>query len=337
MKNNLLLLSIALCLSNITHAQQNTALTFKKGCEVQEICKSQWDTPTGLRYKKVAGANLGVTSFEVMDNKRIAFLSDASSEIIITEKLNGNTLSRFTVADVPRDFVYDKGSFYVLFENSVVVYDESGKTIKTMPYPASLKGVERITRFNNLTYLLLPAGNSVSVESISGKPTIDEVLKGWITSSGMFVYCTLNGGNTYKVQMGTAAGNTEKIFTSVLKTAGVYIVGATKNRLVLDVQTYISESPIQAERHLVTIELNAQGLGDIINDIKLPDCYYVLSNKDILLVNDGMVLNMVTAPQGVLLFSLTETEKHQAKNYPASLLATKYHFNDHLLKVNEQK
>lgn len=336
MKKNLLLFSMALCFLDMAYAQQSSMLGLKRGYVVKEICKIQWDTPNGLRYKKVAGTNLGVTSFEIMDKNCIAFLSDASNEIIITEKLNGKALSRYTVANAPRDFVYDKGNFYVLFENSVIVYDEKGTTLKTIPYPNSLVGVERIARYNNSTYLLLPSGNSVQIESASGA-SVNEVYKGWITSSGMFVYGKLSSANSYMVQVSGADGKSyEKVFTTALRTAGVYVVGSTQNRVVFDIQTYVSESPIQVERHLVTIEFGSQGLGDIISDIKVPDCYYVLSNKDFVLEDNGTILNMVTAPQGVLLFSLTEVERQKAQNYPASLLAIKYHFNDHLLQVNEK-
>ncbi len=337
MKKNLLLFSMALFFLDMAYAQQSAIPDLKKGFAVKEICKMQWDTPQGLRYKKVAGVNLGVTSFEVLDKNRVAFLSDASNEIIIAEKSNNKTLSRFTVADVPRDFAYDKGNFYVLFENTVVVYNENGTNLKTIPYPNSFVGVERITRHNNSTYLLLPSGNSLEIESASGK-SVSKSYKGWITSSGIFVSGKLNGANSYMVQVSSTNGKShEKVFTSPLKTAGVYVVGSNQNRVVLDVQTYISESPIQVERHLVTIALNSLGLGDIISDIKVPDCYYVLSNKDLVLADDGAVLNMITAPQNVFLFSLTETEAQKSQNYPSSILSLKYHFNDHILQVNEQK
>ncbi len=337
MKKNILLISLGLCLFNMIYAQQSSLSSLKKGYTVKELCSTPWDNANGFRYKKVAGANLGVTSFELMDNNRIAFLSDASDEIIITEKSNGKALGRFSVGNIPRDFVYDKGNFYVLFENTVIVYDETGKTLRKIAYPNSLKGVERITRYNNYTYLLLPSGNSVQIEPASGESAI-EAYKGWITSSGIFISGMLNGANSYKVQVVTADGkHHEKIFATTLKTAGVYVVGATPNKVILDIQTYINESPIQVERHLVSIELGSEGLGNIISDIKVPDCYYVLSNKDVTLSSDGAIFNMVTTPQGVCLFSLTETEMQKAQNYPPSLLAAKYHFNDHLLKVNEQK
>jgi hypothetical protein len=336
MKKNLFLFGTALCFLHIVYAQQSVVVLPKKTYAVKEICKTAWDSPKGLSYKKVAGANLGVTSFEVMDKKRVAFLSDAVNEIVIAEKLNGNALSRFVVAANPRDFVYDKNKFYVLCENAVFVYDEKGTLVKTISYRNSFVGVARITRYNNGTYLLLPSGNSVQIENAAGNQ-VTEAHKGWITASGAFISGKLNGTNSYMVQVNVNGKNYEKVFTSNFKTAGVYVVGCTQNTVVLDVQTYVSESPIQVERHLISIELNVQGLGEITSDIKMLDCYYVLSNKDVAPADDGSVLNMVSAPQGVLLFSLTPSADEKAPNYPTHLRTIKYHFNDHLLQTNEQK
>jgi hypothetical protein len=336
MKKKLVLLSMVLCFFVAVNAQQQAVVLPKKTFAVKEICKTPWDNPKGLSYKKVAGANLGVASFEVMDKKRVAYLSDAVDEIIIADKVTGQALSRFSVLAAPRDFVYDKTNFYVLYGSSVIVYDEKGKVVKTLQYPSSIVGVARLARYNNGTYLLLPSGNCVQIENAGA--SVMEKHVGWITEAGNFVSGKLSGANSYQIQVSDAIGkNYEKKFTTTLKTAGVYVVGATQNRLVLDVQTYVSESPIQVERHIVSIELNAQGLGNVVSDIKTPDCYYVLSNKEIALANDGSVLEMVTAPQGIMLFSLTETGDEKAPHYPAELRTMKYHFNDHLLQTNGQK
>jgi len=336
MKKNLVLFSMALCFFVAVNAQQQAVVLPKKTFAVKEICKTPWDNPKGLSYKKVAGANLGVASFEVMDKKRVAYLSDAVDEIIIADKVTGHALSRFAVAAAPRDFVCDKTNFYVLYENSVLVYDENGKAVKTLQYPNTIVGVARLARYNNGTYLLLPSGNCVQIENAGASVT--ESHAGWITASGSFVSGKLSGAHSYMIQISDAKGKSyEKTFTTTLKTAGVYVVGANQNRLVLDVQTYVSESPIQVERHIVSIELNAQGLGDVVSDIKTPDCYYVLSNKEVALASDGSVLEMVSAPQGIMLFSLTETGDEKAPHYPTELRTTKYHFNDHLLLTNGQK
>src|SRR5207244_150657 len=116
-------------------------------------------------------------------------------------------------------------------------------------------GVERLARFNNATYLLLPSGNSFNIES--GKES-----SGWITSAGHSVVTKLNGDNSYSVKIITAGKkNFEKIFNNDKPVAGVYVVGATKNRIYLDVQTYISQSPITVERHIVSVDLNQKGIG----------------------------------------------------------------------------
>jgi len=307
----------------------NTATSYN----VQQLAIEKWDNSTGLVYKQVPGFNIGVTSFEMLDKDRIAFLSDASDEIIITDELTGKVLNRFAVSFVPRDFVYDNGNFYVLGENNVYVYDENGNAVKAIPYPSSYVGVERLARYNNSTYLLLPSGWSVRIET-DGNVVTPSGYMGWVTQSGNFVYTKLSG-NTYSVKVLTAAGKIfDKSFTTDRKVGGVYVVGSTSSEVVLDVQTFITESPIQVERHIVTIELTPNGLGNIVSNIKVPDCYYVLSNKEISVLQDGTVLNMVTSPQGVYVFSLSEMVTGKAQSYPASLLSIKYHFNDHLIAVD---
>lgn len=334
MKTKILAISMLVGLYGFNNAQNQQKSLAKKGFDVNKVFQKQWNTSQGLTYLKVQGANLGVTSFEEMDNNKVAFLSDASNEVIVTEKASGKTVSKFSLPGVPKDFAYDNGSFYVLFDNSIAVYNESGKTVSTLPVSNGFENAAKITRYNNATYLLLASGNSVKV---GGKSAQTEVT-GWITSGGSYVYSEITGDNSYKIQVTNSKGRTfEKNFTTPLTTAGVFVVGATKNRVVLDVQTYISQDPIIVERHLITVELTAKGLGSIISDVKVPDCYYVLSNNDFDVAADGSVLNMVTAPEGLHLFSIKETEVKDTKNYPASIANKKYHFNDNLVSASEQK
>ena len=323
-KYSLMLLLTTVCIGfGILHAQNKQ----NPGMKVQEISMCKWGLSDGLPYMEAPGVNLGVTSFEVISENKIAFLSNASNEIIITEKSNGKVVKKFPVSFAPRDFVFDKGSFYVLDEQYVVVYNEEGKLLNKISFPGSYLGVERLARFNNETYLLLPSGNSLKIES-------SRQYEGWVTSSGNFVSTKLNGDNSYSFKVLTAAG---KSFEKTIKTdktvAGVYVVGATDSRIFLDVQTYISESPVSVERKIVAVEFSASGLGNIVTSIKVPDCYYVLSNNDFHVSATGSVLNMVTTPQGVFTFSLTEAKAANAKGYPAALVATQYHFNDHLISA----
>jgi hypothetical protein len=341
MKRLSLLLFISLCMKYNAHSQHNTGHKTtppaKTGFSVKTISKTSWNTPDGLRYIKVPGANLGCTSFEPVDKSRLALLSDASSEIVFISKANGKVLQRFKVADAPRDFAFDKGIFYVLADNRLCEYDESGKLLKATTLPASLMGANRISRYNNATYVLMPSGNSAEIITSTLEASVKSH-KGWISANGTFISTALKGERSYSFEVHDGSGKTfEKTVATDKKVAGVYIVGTSRDRIVLDIQTYINESPIQVERHLVSFAWSAAGIGNQIAVQKVPDCYYVLSNKEFMVSADGSVLEMLSAPQGLLFFMLTETTLQKAMDYPATILAEKYHFNDHLLQENEPK
>ena len=330
---NAILFTLAIMISGLgaLKSQNNPAFG---GWSVKEISLTKWNTPDGIAYKEVPGANLGATSFAVLDDSRVAFLSNSSSEIIITDKITGKAIKKFPVLFSPRDFVYDKGLFYVLDEQDVVVYDETGKRTSSIAFLASYIAVVRLTRFDNSTYLLLPSGNSLKIES-NGSSVAPTEYEGWITSFGLFVTSKITGDNSYSIKIKTKNGKiAEKTYSTNIRIAGAFVIGSTENRLILDVQTFISENPIIVERKIVAIELDKNDLGNITASIKVPDCYYVLSFTDFYVSANGTVLNMLTAPKGAFVFSLEENKSMAAKGYPASITAEKYHFNDHLVKVD---
>lgn len=306
------------------------------GVCVKELSSTMWNTVDGVPYLQVPGANLGVISFEVLDENRLAFLCNATSEIIITSKSNGSAIEKFPVSFAPRDFVYDNGFFYVLYENKVIAYNESGNAFNHFSFPDSYIGIERITRFKNSTYLLLPSCNSLIIET-DGNSVEAKEYDGWITSKGHWITTGLNGDNSYSIKITTGNNKIyEKVFVTDKKVAGVYVVGSTENRIVLDVQTFITESPINVKREIITVELNQGEIGSIVTIRNVPNCYYVLSNKDFCVLSDGSIINMVTAPQGIFMFSLTETKAGEGQDYPAEIINTKYHFNDYLIKIDEK-
>lgn len=297
---------------------------------VMQVAFSKWNTPKGIPYIQVPGANLGAISFDILDLQRVAFLSNATNEVIIVDRSNGEATQKFPVVTSPKDFIYDSGFFYVLSENSISIYDTEGKSINQFNIPAKYLGVERLTRYASSTYLLLPSGNSLKIES-NGKSVTEEV-KGWATQNGDFVFTRLSGDNTYSINLTRGSESWSHDFTTDKKVAGVFVGGSSPTRLILDVQTFISENPIVVERHFVAIELTSQGIENTIVDIKAPDVYYVLSNKEIYMTKSGEVFNMVSAPTGLYVFSLVE-KAGTVNGYPVSL-NEKYHFNEHLVKVD---
>lgn len=307
--------------------------TNKTNWNVQEISSPiEWNRNTGIPYERYPGVNLGATSFQVLDNERIAFLSDVSNEIIVINTSTGKSISRFPVAFGARDFVFNQGMFYLLAERELFIYDKTGQQIKSLP---SRDGsAARIFRFKNATYLQLPSGNSLKIES-NNQATESKEQEGWITQSGNYVTTKRNGDNTYSVKVITPSGNMfEKTFTADKKVAGIFVVGSTSNRLTLDLQKFLSENPVSVERLLLSVSITETGIGDIVISKKLPECYYVLSTKDLDVALDGTIYNMVTSPQGTHIFALTESNGNQISDYPTFLKETKYHFNDNLIKVD---
>jgi hypothetical protein len=305
------------------------------GLSVHQLSTSKWNTQDGIPYKQAPGINMGAISFEVLSTTEVAYLCNATNEVMIADAESGSVKTKFPVLFAPRDFAYDNGFFYVLNADQVAQYDKNGAFIKNIPFPSGqYTGTERLTRYNNATYLLLPSGNSLKIEE-AGQLVEARVYEGWITSTGSFVTTKITGKHSYSFTVITADGKRfDKTFTTELPTAGVYVVGLTNNRVYLDIQAYITGSPISVQRNIIAYELTANGVGAITDNIRVPDCYYVLSNNDFHLSANGTLLNMVTAPSGLYVFSLTETNAKDAAAYPDYISAMKYHFNDHMINVD---
>lgn len=300
--------------------------------KVTQLSSTTWNTPTGLPYRTGPGVNLGATSFAIVDANRVAYLCNSTNEVFITGLKDGKVITKFSVGSDPRDFVYDKGEFYVLNDFAVSSYDVTGKLTGTFGYSKQYLGVVRMTRYNHEIYLLLPSGNSLLIAT-AGKAVTASETEGWITSTGSRVITNINGDNTYAITVITAEGvRLQNTFQTDKKIAGVFPVGMTAGRVILDVQTFISESPISVERQIVGTLFSPTGLEKAVSEIKVPNVYYVLSSKDFLISDSGTLYNMVTAPEGVFLFALKESSSGESNtsNYPSFIATQSYHFNDHL-------
>ena len=330
-----ILILLALIVSN-DWGQVTTTSIISKGNNkpdflVKQYTVSNWNTKNGIPYVQRDGVSLGATSFQLLGDKKVAFLCNSSNEIIIKDIADNTIIKKIPVLFAPKDFIYDNGLYYVLGESQIIVYDEQGNEIKKYLFPNRYAGTDRLIRYDNATYLLLPSGNSLQIEK-AGVAINPQEYEGWITSNGDFVKTKITGNYSYSVKV--IKDNREifnKVYSVNKKVAGVFVVGSTKNHIVLDVQTFTSENPIEVERMIVLIDLQKNNLGSIMSSIVIPDIYYVISNKDFYVSPNGNILNMITTPRGVYVFTLKEdTLLNVNKGYPESLKSLKYHFNDHL-------
>jgi hypothetical protein len=296
--------------------------------EISKISVVKWSDSLGIPYTKGPGIALGATSFAPLDSVRTAYLCNSSDEIIITNRASGKIITRFNVTSSPRDFVFENSLFYVLSENSINVYSETGVLISKESIPSSIKGVTKLARFNSTNYLLYPSGNSIIIDS----NLISQEL-GWATESGKNILTEIIGDNSFKVAV--LAENKivkQRIYSSIQNVAGIFVIGATKNKIVLELQKYISESPVSIERSILEIE-NSQ-LMPILYQTIIPKVYYTQANKDFILSTNGEVVQMISAPNGLYIFSLRGKLTKEKNTYPTSIFSSNYHFNDHLIKVD---
>jgi hypothetical protein len=302
---------------------------------IKQLLRLPWNSPDGLPYREGPGANLGATSFEVLDNGQIAFLSNASNEIIIVDVAGGKVTKRFTVNYAPRDFACEGNRFYVLTDFQVNVYDGDGQAMQTIDFPVTCVGVERMTRSQGSTYLLLPNGNSLLIES-HGRPVEPEEIQGWMTGKGSSVSIRTNGNASCSVTRIDPDGKRhERSLSTGRKIAGVFVVGTSGSRVFLDVQTYILENPIRVQRKIMSLEMAGGKADTPPEEFIVPDVYYVLSNKDFSVSGDGVLYQMITAPEGLFIFSLTGSAS--GDGYPDFLRNRTYHFNDHLINVDDHE
>lgn len=316
----------------------NAAASQQPLFEVTQLSAAAWNMVDGLPYKQVPGVNLGATSFQVLNANHIAYLCNSSAEIIVTDAKNGKAISKFSAGIAPRDFTYDNGKYFVLNDFSVGVYDASGKLTNTIEYSKQYLGVVRLTRYNNATYLLLPNGNSLQIES-NGAPITGTETKGIITSTGKRVLTQMTSDNSYTVTVITTDSNkTQSTFTTEKKVAGVFVVGATNDRVIVDVQCYTSENPVGVERKIQSISFTQTGIGNAVAEIKVPQMYYVLASKEFYVSTSGILYHMITSPSGVFVFTLAEAEAgtKPVTVYPQAITAQTYHFNEHLINPEEK-
>lgn len=285
----------------------------------------------GFPYSKVPGANLGVSSFQIINNNAIAFLSTSSNEVLLINKKNEAINSKFLIEPAPRDFIYDHDFFYILFDNKIAVYDSLGNKSHSINLPSECEGADKIFKYGSKLYVLLGNGNSVEVVE-DGNNFLFKYYKGWITSSGAYVSTNKSGDNFIEIQVSLNGNNYSKHFEiSSDDVAGVFLIGADENKIILDVQYYPTQNPLEITRKLVYVKMDENGIGDIIYENHVPDCYYVLTVKPFVLDDNGKLYTMITSPSGMYLFSINKYNEG-SKDFPSELKNLKYHYNNHLLQ-----
>lgn len=306
-----------------------------KGFYIRQVAFIPWNEKDGITYKQVPGANLGVTSFEIIDSANIAFLSDASNEILIYNFRQEKMIRSFMILPAPRDFAYNSGKFYVLGERNIEIYDTTGYKTGICEIPAEFQGIMRISRFNATTYLLLPSGHSLKMGNSDGL-TEFSFYDGWVINKDLSVKTRILNDTSFEISILKENKTTvSRKFSWKGKIAGIFAVGISEKLIILDIQTWISKNPVAVDRHLTFFSYTENELIEMSGMLKVPDHYFILTNKEFSVDREGVIYHLVSTEEGVFVFSITESDTESStSDYPAFLKNGRYHFNDHLPDVD---
>jgi len=298
---------------------------------VESVLTIAWDDSTGIPYTKVPGANLGVVAFAMVHEDQVAMLCNGIGEIRVFSTIDNSLMYKFPVEPAPRDLAFNGTKYFILFDRHVAIHSEDGQYESSFSIPHDALGVTRLAVLHDAVYLWLPAGNSMMV--FKGDNVIREEYGGWACPNGDFIYTAIVDG---KAEATWYSGGVRSVrsFAMDRKVAGVSPVGVMGSKVILDVQTFISENPVAVQRHFVAIDIEPGVDDSSLSMLKAPDTYFVYADRDIYQQSDGNIYNMVTSPNGVHLFRIAECNEGPCMNYPAELRSLNYHFNYHLIKID---
>jgi len=299
----------------------------------EKLADFEWNNKSGFETKLTHSGNYAILSFEILDNNRVAFLSNVEKNIKIYSK-DGKFLNAFDLDFIPEDFVYNNNKFYVLSNYSIYEFNDSGALIKKYSVNKEFKFINRLSAFKNDLYVLTSdeksypvIKNSLYLDTIS---QINNETNGWLLSENFKCKTIKLSNNTFSLQISNQKNlNLEKIYDLDKKLATVTILGKHKSNLFLNIEYFKNEVPITIEREILVYSLTEK---EIVNKMKLPNMYFIYMKHDIK-INDNGVFHFIATPKKGILYQLIYDEKLNKDIEPN--FKEEYHYNEHLLRSKE--
>lgn len=288
-----------------------------------------WNTVGGIPYSEVPGANLGAVSFAVLDSDRVAFLCNGVSQIRVFSVATGEMLQALPVAPAPRDLVFSDDQYYVLYAHHVTVYSSAGEETRKLAIPEGVNDAWRIAATGAAVQLWRANGSELTFTP-NGTAT-ETSSQAWTMPDGSQVYSAIVEGQA-DVVLFREGMEARRRFSMANKVAGVFPIGTIDDKVILDVQTYVSENPVAVERFFMAIEIDVPGSTCTL--LRAPDSYFAYTDRDIYQNQDGELFHIISTPRGVHVYQLTLSESGALQDYPMEIRTLHYHYNDHLIKVD---
>lgn len=316
-----------LIISQVVYSQVST---------IEKIVEFDWNTADGLKFENSFDGNYSFSSFQIIDNKQIAFLSNMERKIKVFDLKTGKFVSEFVTTSVPYDFAYNNRKFYVQTNNSILIFNFDGILVKQINYPKTIYDIERIQLIDNDLYILIPNGKSILIAK--NDEAIENVeYKGWIFMPDTFCNVVKMSDYAFQIEILNSNGI---LLQKQFPVADIHLLSVKptqfeKNLLYIDIEYFNESEPLKIHRKIWCIDTKSTSAVNSVT-IYLPDIYFTSQKHDIVIENN-QYFHIVSAPEKcyVMKHIFDAENKISELKYPSYLLDRQYHYNDFTPKQND--
>lgn len=286
-----------------------------------------WNTVNGLVEKSTIEGSFGSTSFTSLGNNRVAFLNELQNEISVFE--NSKEVKKFNSRISPTlglKFINDK--FYAIGINECSVINSNGELIEIIKLTNKIPSVKNIVNIGEDVFFV-----SSNQDSYLYKDQKLTKYTGIPITRGVFAKAIKHSENIVEIKI-TKDNNYVKSFSfnTDEKLSSLKIIGGTKDRLFFDVEFIKQEKPLIAQRKIFAVSISSSSL-DIIDNIILPNSYFLSLRNDLEFVN-GSVYYFLTTPELGSIYKLQLNSQTKQKVFDENILSSSYHFNNNIKEVS---
>ncbi len=289
----------------------------------------------GILVNKTSSGNYGILSFVMTGKDEVALLCNVEQKVKMFN-ISTNRLDReLFLNDIPEDFIYNNGVFYILAGYKIHVYSKYGPKFLEFPISNNFRFIERLRIVDDCLYVLTSRGNSYKVfengRALPCEQQEKNFIKGWIFYDKGISFNTAKINDCKfllrKFVHGDSVITEEKIFTVDKKLGSVMIIGIINDVIYFDVQYIVNDIPLEVERMILAYSLSSS---EVLDKFKLPGIYYLYTKRDLITAENSMY-HLVTTENSANVMSLLFDKDIDRTVYP-EYMSYKYHYNNHLPK-----
>lgn len=272
-------------------------------------------------------SSTGIIGFQVLPDRII--YDNLYAGIVVIDIRTGKTISNFHPSTHRSDFLYDDGKYFVVTDESLDVYDESGNLTQSFPFQHNYLGY--IVRNNGSTYMVSvveDANNNNPNKYISleiehdGKP-VGRIIDGAINESGSIFYA--NPNEMKDIAFTTKKGDkvTLKLKSSIEHFTG--FAGLSNDRFFLYERTRSTKNA-DSKLHLSVWDIDNFSRPMARTELPFDSFPFINTGAPgIQIMPDGTVYQLVSNKHGAFVFKITEVDANTPNSGFPKILVPQTH------------